>query len=193
MEASKCHLAPLFVESCEVQQLADAQGLEYFSLELARKAGYRRLMAIPIRAEARFWGVVIVGWAEAGPPQQNSVELVQGFANQASIAIENARLFRKTRERTADVEEALKYQTATSEVLDVISRSPNDLPPVLDSILEVSSRIFSPEYAFGLGCRLNVPLEAIRCCVVKSTSSCIFRYPRRQASKLGPQRIRTYR
>ncbi|CUH45843.1 Signal transduction histidine-protein kinase BarA [Ruegeria atlantica] len=148
LEASKGHLAPLVVESGEVQHLADARGPEYFSPELARKAGYRRLMAVPIRAEARIWGVIIVGWAEAGPPHQNSVELVQGFANQASIAIDNARLFRETQERTAEVEEALKYQTATSEVLDVISRSPNDLPPVLDAILEVSSRICSPEYAF---------------------------------------------
>ncbi|SMO95751.1 GAF domain-containing protein [Ruegeria faecimaris] len=148
MEASEGHLAPLVVKSGDVQHLSDAHGPEYFSPELAKKAGYRRLMAVPVRAETRIWGVVIVGWAEAGPPQQNCVELVQGFANQASIAIENARLFRETQERTAEVEEALKYQTATSEVLDVISRSPNDLPPVLDAILQVSARICSPEYAF---------------------------------------------
>ncbi len=145
---SKGHLAPRVVESGEVQHLADAFSSEYFSPELARSAGFRRMMGVPIRAEGRIWGVVIVGWGEPGPPQQSSVEVVQGFANQASIAIENARLFRETQERTVEVVEALEYQTATSEVLDVISRSPNDLPPVLDAILQVASRICRPEYAF---------------------------------------------
>nr|WP_279385381.1 GAF domain-containing protein [Ruegeria denitrificans] len=148
LEASEGHLAPLVVKSGEVQHLSDAHSPEYFSPELAKKAGYRRLMAVPIRAEARIWGVVIVGWAEAGPPQQNSVELVQGFANQASIAIENARLFRETQERTTEVEDALKYQTATSEVLEVISRSPDALEPVLEALLAVSSRICRLQDAF---------------------------------------------
>ena len=76
-----------------------------------------------------------------GPFSQRQIELVESFADQAMIAINNADLFAKVQERTAEVTEALEYQTATSEVLDVISRSPNELMPVLETILKVASRI----------------------------------------------------
>ena len=142
-------LSPLVVNSGKTVQIADAQTDEdYFSIEMAKKVGFRRLLGVPIRANGRIWGAINLAWPDTTPPAPANIELVQSFANQASIAIENARLMRETQERTAEVTQALEYQTATSEVLDVISRSPNALMPVLDAILEVAARICHPQYAY---------------------------------------------
>ena len=144
------HLSPLVVESGEVAHIADVQASEsYFAPTMASKVGFRRLMGVPIRVAGRIWGVINLAWPNTSPPAPANIELVQSFANQASIAIENARLLRETQERTAEVTEALEYQTATSEVLGVISRSPNELQPVLRTILDVAARICQPQYAYA--------------------------------------------
>ncbi len=103
--------------------------------------GWRSIIGVPLVKDGEVVAVLDLARATPGPFSPRQIELVESFADQAMIAINNADLFAKVQERTAEVTEALEYQTATSEVLDVISRSPNELLPVLDAILKVASRI----------------------------------------------------
>ncbi|MEP1199281.1 GAF domain-containing protein [Tateyamaria sp.] len=129
-------------------RLEDATTPDYHDHRLARSKGIEFAIGVPIHVGKRVWGVISLGWPKGYRPPEADIELVETFADQASIAIENARQFDETQARTAEVEEALEYQTATSEVLDVISRSPNELMPVLDAILSVAARICEPHYAY---------------------------------------------
>jgi GAF domain-containing protein len=114
---------------------------------LARLAGAKTIIGVPVLKENEAIGTFAVYRQEARPFTDKQIELVTSFASQAAIAIENARLLNEVRQRTADLSEALEQQTATSEVLRVISSSPGELEPVFQAMLENATRVC--EASFG--------------------------------------------
>jgi GAF domain-containing protein len=108
--------------------------------------GWRRVLGVPMLRGSDPIGVIVVAWAEPGPPSMGQEELLKTFADQAVIAIENVRLFEAEQQRTRELSESLEQQTATSEVLKVISSSPGKLEPVFDAMLANATRICEAKF-----------------------------------------------
>ena len=118
---------------------------EYVWAESQKRGGFRTMLGLPLLREGTPIGVLALCRHEVEPFADSQIELVRTFADQAVIAIENVRLFEEVQARTRDLTESLEYQTATGEVLKVISSSPDSLQPVLDVIVEVSHRLCGSE------------------------------------------------
>ena len=125
--------------------LADS---EYTLIETHKLGGYRANLGVPLLREGKLIGAFSLCRSEARAFTEKQIELVTTFADQAVIAIENVRLFEEVQARTKELQESLEYQTATSDVLNVISRSPSDIQPVLAAIAETAQRLCQSEHVF---------------------------------------------
>ena len=158
---------------CDMQtvHVADLQatGDEYpLGQPRALKYGHRTILGVPLIREGRALGAILVRRTEVRPFEDKHIALLRTFADQAAIAIENVRLFKAERQRTEELSEALEQQTATSEVLRVISGSPGELEPVFQAMLENATRLCEAKFgtlllrdgdAFRMVAMHDVPLH----------------------------------
>jgi len=121
---------------------------EYKLAAVQKLGGFRSLLSVPMLRGDILLGVIHMWRTQARPFTRRQIELVTSFAGQAVIAIENTRLLNELRQRTADLTESLEQQTATSEVLRVISSSPGELEPVFQVMLANATRLCGAQ--FGL-------------------------------------------
>jgi len=125
--------------------------------EVYRREGTRTTLAVPMLKEGRLVGALAFHRRHVLPFTEKQIALLATFADQAVIAIENVRLFKELEARNRDLTEALEQQTATGEILRVISRSPTDVQPVFDAIVQSATRLC--DAAWGAAFRFDGRLQ----------------------------------
>jgi two-component system, NtrC family, sensor kinase len=124
----------------KVVHIPDVQNDPEYTFD-ARLGGFRTALGVPMLREGVPVGVFALARSEVRPFTDKQIELVTTFVDQAAIAIENVRLFDDVQQRTADLSDALEQQTATADVLKVISRSTFDLQTVLQTLVESATKL----------------------------------------------------
>jgi GAF domain-containing protein len=124
-----------------------SKDLEHGFPDAPRIGGYKSVLCVPLMRGESVIGVFGMSRSEVGPFSERQIELAQTLADQAVIAIENVRLFQEVQARTRDLEEALQQQTATADVLKVISRSAFDLQTVLDTLTNSAAQLCNADMA----------------------------------------------
>jgi two-component system, NtrC family, sensor kinase len=138
----------------QFEDVEDADTAREYAPHVARAAGFRSGLAVPMLREGNAVGAIFVAREQPGPFSAARIALLQTFADQAVIAIENVRLFTELQEKNraltqahAQVTESLEQQTATSEILRVISSSPTDVQPVFDAIVANAAQLCGAEFS----------------------------------------------
>jgi GAF domain-containing protein/anti-sigma regulatory factor (Ser/Thr protein kinase) len=131
LDRQTIHLADLSAEAAEFPEGSNN----------AREQGVRTILIVPLLREGNAVGAISLRRTEKQPFTETQISLLQTFADQAVIAIENVRLFTELQARNRDLTEALERETATSEILRVISSSPTDIQPVLDTVAASAARL----------------------------------------------------
>jgi len=167
--------------SKSVVRLEDARIDPAYDQRFPTAMGWRRMLGVPMLRDGNALGAIVVGWAEAGPIPKAQEELLKTFADQAVIAIENVHLFQELQARNRDITEALQQQTATAEVLKVISRSTFDLAPVLETLIENAVRLCGCEH----GHIFTFDGELMRLAIPYGTSPEFRRYLEQNPIRLG--------
>ena len=150
----------------------DVQASSDFAASAARGHGVHTMLGVPLLREGTPIGVFVLTRLAVRPFSEKQIELATTFADQALIAIENVRLFDEVQARTRELQESLEYQTATADVLNVISRSTTNAQPVFDAIAKGAARLFAPcettlttvrdgQLHWGATASLGRPVEAI--------------------------------
>jgi signal transduction histidine kinase len=141
-------MAGRVVRDCKSVHIIDAQADPNFEMgNRARSGNVHTMLGVPLLRDGTPIGVLLLQRTIVQPFTDKQIELATIFADQAVIAIENVRLFDEVQARTKEVQESLEYQTAISDVLNVISRSPNALQPVLDTIVQTAARLCAADFA----------------------------------------------
>ena len=126
-------------------QIAHAGLDPYYDHATAQLFGVRKMIGVPVFNDDRVRGIILIGWPEMERPRPADLEVLQTFAGQASITIENARRF-------DDMQEALARQTASAGVLRIISQSPTDITPVFEQIVQSAIDLVSCDRAKVFRC-----------------------------------------
>ena len=150
-------------QAAYVTDIDRAEGVPRLSRQMIEALGTRSQVTVPMLRAGEPIGAMTIGWAEPDGFGEQQIALLQTFANQAVIAIENVRLFKELEARNSDLTETLEQQTATAEILRVISSSQTDVQPVFETIAENSLRLCDATFStvFRFDGEL-VHLEALR-------------------------------